>query len=150
MRLKKLMIMCLLLLTAGLSTAQPEAAARLDAVGVEGTTWSAALVRVVLASRSGTLMSDIDLEAERTRVYALGSFAAVSVNLDSRAGGNTLVVTVRENPRIDSITFEGVSAVAEDQLRQIVESENILSPGRVLNTTRAQEEIGRAACRGRG
>src|SRR5690625_81498 len=141
MRLKKLMIMCLLLLTAGLSTAQPEAAARLDAVVVEGTTTFADIVRVVLASRSGTLMSDIDLEAERNRVYALGSFAAVSVNLDSRAGANTLVVTVRENPRIDSITFEGVSAVAEDQLRQIVESENILSPGRVLNTTRAQEGI---------
>lgn len=141
MRLKKLFIAILLLLPAGLTAAQPAADARLSGVVVEGTTTFADIVRVVLASRAGTPVADVDLEAERNRVYALGSFAAVSVNLDTRAGATELVVSVRENPQIDSVTFEGVTAVPAGQLAQIVETENILSPGRVLNTTRAQEGV---------
>ncbi len=142
MRLNKLFIAILLLLPLGVVAAQPADDARLGSVVVEGTSTFADIVRVVLSSRSGTAVSEIDLEAERNRVYALGSFAAVSLNLETRAGEPTLVVTVRENPRIDSITFEGVTAVAPAQLGQVVETENILSPGRVLNTTRAQEGVG--------
>lgn len=141
MRLKQLIIALLLILPVSLAAAQAPEGARLASVTVEGTTTFADIVRVVLASRTGTPVAEIDLEAERNRVYALGSFAAVSVNLETRAGQTSLAVTVRENPRIDSITFEGVSAVPEPQLAAIVEQENILSAGRVLNTTRAQEGV---------
>ena len=141
MRLNKLILALLIIMSSGLGSAQVNADARLDSVVVEGTTTFADIVRVVLASRAGTRVGDIDLEAERNRVYALGSFAAVSINLESRSGGPVLAVTVRENPQIDRITFEGVEAVQEEQLRAIVEQENILSSGRVLNTTRAHEGI---------
>lgn len=141
MRFKQLIIALLLILPISLAAAQTTDGARLASVTVEGTTTFADIVRVVLASRTGTPVEQIDLEAERNRVYALGSFAAVSVNLETRGGQTNLVVTVRENPRIDSITFEGVSAVPAAQLAAIVEQENILSAGRVLNTTRAQEGV---------
>ncbi len=141
MRLKKLILALVLLMSFGLGSAQVDADARLDSVVVEGTTTFADIVRVVLASRAGTRVGDIDLEAERNRVYALGSFAAVSINLESRAGRPVLAVTVRENPQIDRITFEGVTVVQPEQLRATVEQENILSAGRVLNTTRAHEGI---------
>ncbi len=142
MRLKKLLFVLLLVMPLGLGSAQVAPDAQLSQVVVEGTTTFADIVRVVLASRSGTVVSDIDLEAERNRVYALGSFSAVSINLETRSGQPVMVVTVRENPRIDSLAFEGVSALPVEQLTQIVEAENILSTGRVLNTTRAQEGIG--------
>src|SRR5699024_4916594 len=105
------------------------------------TTTFADIVRVVLTSRAGTAVEDVDLEAERNRVYALGSFASVSLSFDQHGTDTDLVVSVKENPRISEITFEGVTALAPDRLRQIVENENILAPGRVLNTTRAQEAI---------
>lgn len=141
MRLKKLITVLLLLLPLTVSQAQVDPEARLDSVVVEGTTTFADIVRVVLASRSGTLVGEIDLEAERNRVYALGSFAAVSINLETRAGSPVLVVTVRENPQIDRITFEGLTVMPAEQLAEIVEQENILASGRVLNTTRAHEGI---------
>ena len=141
MQPKKLLTLILVLLTLGLASAQGAADVRLGQVVVEGTTTFSDIVRVVLSSRQGTPVSEIDLEAERNRVYALGSFSAVSVNLETRSSQRVLVVTVRENPVIESMQFEGVSAIPVEQLRQVVESENILSPGRVLNTTRAQEGI---------
>lgn len=141
MRRTKLLTAVLLLFLTGTILAQPAGDERLSSVVVNGTTTFSDIVRVVLTSRAGTPVADVDLEAERNRVYALGSFASVSLSLERRAGQTDLVVTVKENPRIGRLAFEGVAALAPDRLRQIVETENILAPGRVLNTTRAQEAI---------
>ncbi|HLR46048.1 MAG TPA: hypothetical protein VK092_02745, partial [Deinococcales bacterium] len=82
MRFPKLLSAVLLVLMTGFVSAQPAEGARLSSVVVEGTTTFADIVRVVLTSRAGTAVEDVDLEAERNRVYALGSFASVSLSFD--------------------------------------------------------------------
>ncbi len=141
MLLKRLVVVFLFVVPFGLTVAQPASESRVSTVVVEGTTGFADIVRVVLNARAGTPVADIDLEAERNRVYALGSFASVSVNLQTRGGQPMLVVTVQENPLISDLRFEGVTIVDPELLAGVVEAENILSPGRVLNTARAQEGI---------
>lgn len=141
MRPTKLLTAVLLVFMTAFAAAQPADDARLSSVVVNGTTTFSDIVRVVLTSRAGTKVADVDLEAERNRVYALGSFASVSLSLEKRGADTDLVVTVRENPRIREVTFDGVAALSPERLRQIVETENILAPGRVLNTTRAQEAV---------
>jgi outer membrane protein insertion porin family len=115
----------------------------LQQVRIEGTSSvsNTNIVSVVLSSRAGTRVASIDLEAERNRVYAVGSFSEVSVSLEQAAGGPVLVVRVKENPRIESLRFEGVTALNEAQLRADVERINVLAPGFVLNTMRATEAI---------
>jgi outer membrane protein insertion porin family len=110
-------------------------------VRVEGTTAYADIVRVVLDTRVGTRVDRIDLEAERNRVYALGTFSRVSVSLEDARGGTVLLVTVEENPLIREVAFEGVTALNPAALRQQLEREHLLSAGRVYNTTRAEEAL---------
>src|SRR5690554_6999886 len=107
MLLKRLVVVFLFVVPFGLTVAQPASESRVSTVVVEGTTGFADIVRVVLNARAGTPVADIDLEAERNRVYALGSFASVSVNLQTRGGQPVLVVTVQENPLISDLRFEG-------------------------------------------
>lgn len=132
----------LLVLLSSWAAAQPGAAGEVLAeVQVTGTTVYEDIVRVVLASRPGTRIDRIDLEAERNRVYSLGSFSEVSVSLEERAAGQVLLVRVEENPLIGELLFEDVSAVPVDQLRQALEREHLITRGRVYNTTRAEEAL---------
>lgn len=136
--LRSLLILPLLLLAASALAAQQ---ATLQEVRVEGSTTYADIVRVWLAARPGTPVDEVDLEAERNRVYALGTFSEVSVAIEERVAGLTLVVRVRENPMVAGVTFAGVETLDTARLRELLEREHLLSPGRVLNTTRAEDAI---------
>ncbi len=96
------------------------------------------LVRVNLTSRNGTPVNRVDLEAERNRVLAMGTFAEVSLNLEDRGSGPILIVRVQENPRIAEITIEG-SSFPEDRLLEILDERNLLRAGAIFNSLRAQE-----------
>jgi outer membrane protein insertion porin family len=111
-------------------------------VRVEGTSAYADIIRVVLASRAGIPVSRIDLEAERNRVYSLGTFSQVSVSLEEGGAGPVLLVRVEENPLIGEVAFEGASAVPASLLRQVLEREHLVAAGNVYNTTRAEEALG--------
>jgi outer membrane protein insertion porin family len=124
------------------AAAQPATGSTLQEVRIEGTTALRDVVRVVLSARQGSSIAGIDLEAERNRVYALGSFSEVSVSIEDAAEGPVMVVRVRENPPIESLRFRGVESLIPDRLRDFVERVNILSPGNVLNTSRARDAIG--------
>ena len=54
------------------------------------------LIRVNLVARPGTIAERIDLEAERNRLLAMGTFAEVSLGLEDRGRGAILVVRVRD------------------------------------------------------
>ncbi|MEX2541946.1 MAG: POTRA domain-containing protein [Trueperaceae bacterium] len=110
-------------------------------VRVEGTTAYADIVRVVLGARAGTAVGRIDLEAERNRVYALGTFSAVSVSVVDGSAGPVLLVRVEENPLIGEVAFDGATVVSADTLRQALEQQHLLAVGRVYNTTRAEEAL---------
>lgn len=131
-------VVLLLLLTVFPAFAQ-QVQGRLAEVRVEGTTNYADIVRTLITSRPGTAVESIDLEAERNRVYSLGTFESVTVQLQPSNAGPVLLVRVRENPRIGAIEFEGVETLAPAALTEALRATNLLEPGRVLNTARAEE-----------
>src|SRR5690554_6309764 len=125
----RVLVVLLLLSTFFLASAQ-QVEGRLAEVRVEGTTNYADIVRTLIISRPGTAVDTIDLEAERNRVYSLGTFETVTVEFETTAAGPVLVVRVRENPRIGEIEFEGVNVIPEATLVDALRSTNLLEPGR--------------------
>jgi outer membrane protein insertion porin family len=110
-------------------------------VRVDGTTAYADIVRTVVAARRGSPAERVDLEAERNRVYALGTFAEVAVALEDRGAGPVLVVRVRENPEVAAVEVVGGTLLDGEQLRDAIVAEHLLDPGRILNVLRADEAI---------
>lgn len=99
------------------------------------------LIRVSLSARAGTPVSQIDLEAERNRVLTLGAFAEVSLNIEDRGNGPILFVRVEENPPIGEVVIEGARPGYAEAVGEIL-SQNLIEPGVIYNTFRAQEGIG--------
>ena len=119
--------------------AQVDLSGQLTDVRVAGTQTYGDIIRTIITSRPGTVLEAIDLEAERNRIYALGTFETVSVDLEVTAVRRTLVITVKENPRIAEVEFFGNNAVPEAYLLDIVAATNLLESGRVYNMSRADE-----------
>lgn len=117
----------------------PELQGPLVEVRVEGSDTYDDIVRTLLTVRAGTPAETIDLEAERNRVYGLGTFASVSVSLLDTAAGPVLRVRVEENPRIGEIVFDGVESLDVGPLRTTLARQHLLEEGRVFNTNRADE-----------
>src|SRR5690606_24891428 len=130
---------CLALVAPLPALAQVAPSGRIVEVRVEGTTTYADIVRTIITTRVGTDAAGVDLEAERNRVYSLGTFESVSVEIEQGGGGPALVVRVVENPRVGEVEFEGVVSLSQDALRDLLSSTHLLGPGRVYNTIRASE-----------
>ncbi len=118
---------------------QPVLQGRLADVRVEGTTNYADIVKTIITARKGTPVASIDLEAERNRVYGLGTFQEVSVSLQSSPAGPVLVIKVKENPLIGAIVFQGNDSVDAASLTSALKDTNLVEKGRVYNTSRAQD-----------
>jgi outer membrane protein insertion porin family len=118
---------------------QPAPQGRLADVRVEGTTNYADIVKTIITARKGTPVDSIDLEAERNRVYSLGTFQEVSVSIQSSPGGPVLLIKVKENPLIGAIDFQGNSSVGTAALTDALKSNNLVETGRVYNTSRAEQ-----------
>lgn len=134
-----LVVLLSLLATLGLAQTPPTVQGRLAAVRVEGTTTYADIVRTIITARTNTPVESIDLEAERNRVYSLGTFEAVTVSLEPGGTGPVLVIRVKENPLIGDIEFDGDEAVPASTLSDALKAKNLLEPGRVYNTSRADD-----------
>jgi len=128
-----------LLLLPVSALAQVAPSGRIVEVRVEGTRTYADIVRTIITTRVGVEAAAVDLEAERNRVYSLGTFESVSVEIEQGGAGPVLVVRVVENPRIGEVEFEGVVSLSQDGLREVLSSAHLLAPGRVYNTIRASE-----------
>jgi len=153
--------LCLGLLLAGAAGAQPAsppstqvqsaqaqfpADAELAEIRFEGVSDDTirSLVRVQLVSRPGVPVSEIDLAAERNRVYNLGSFSQVSLSIEDRPVGPVLFVRVRENPPIREVALRGVTqldAAQRRQVREFLAQENLVQVGQTYNSTRAEEAV---------
>jgi outer membrane protein insertion porin family len=127
--------------TAFAQEALPTAQGPLLEVRVEGTTTFADIVRTIVAARAGTQAERVDLEAERNRVYALGTFEEVSVTLEDRGAGPVLIVRVRENPPVAAVEVVGSTLLEGEALRDAIVDEHLLDPGRTLNALRAERAI---------
>ena len=121
------------------SAAVPDLRGPITEVRVEGTDTYADIVRTLISARVGTPAERIDLEAERNRVYGLGTFASASVSLLDEEAGPVLRVRVEEHPPIGEIAFDGVRSVEASRLRQLLAREHLLESGRVYNAGRADE-----------
>lgn len=124
---------------AGARAQAPEVRGPLVEVRVEGTDDYADIVRTLISAREGTPAERIDLEAERNRVFGLGTFATVSVDLLDEDAGPVLRIRVEENPEIGEVAFQGVSSVGADRLRGVLAREHLLEAGRIYNVGRADE-----------
>ena len=117
----------------------PELRGGVVEVRVEGTDTYADIVRTLVSARPGTPAERIDLEAERNRVYGLGTFASVTVSLLDEEAGPVLLVRVEENREIGEVEFVGVASLSSGVLRELLAREHLLAPGRVFNSGRADE-----------
>ncbi len=137
-------MLVLLLWLFGVAFAQvapPTAQGPLLEIRVEGTTTFVDIVRTIVAARAGTQAERVDLEAERNRVYALGTFEEVSVTLEDRGAGPVLIIRVRENPPVAAVEVFGTTLLEGPQLRDAIVAEHLLDPGRTLNALRAGRAI---------
>ncbi|MAZ53949.1 MAG: hypothetical protein CMO31_08075 [Trueperaceae bacterium] len=110
-------------------------------VVVEGTDNYTDLIKVVISARPGTPVERIQLEAERNRIYSLGTFEEVSVSLQDRGAGPVLMIVVRENPKIFEVSFDGVKVLEARSLKDYISRQNLVEAGGVYNTIRAEEAI---------
>lgn len=134
-------LLAALLVGAALAQA-PAIRGPLREVRIEGATANEDLIRTLLVSRPGTPAERVDLEAERNLVYSLGYYAEVSVNLEDRGSGPILVVRVKENPKIDSLEFDGVTLTDPANFVRLLAQQHLLEPGRILNTVEAEKSVG--------
>lgn len=120
----------------------PELRGELAEVRVQGTEAYADIVRTLITARAGTPVERIDLEAERNRVYSLGTFERVTLSLLDEPSGPVLLIEVEENPPIGEIVFDGVESVDAARLRNALRREHLLQQGRVYNSIRGDDAIG--------
>lgn len=105
-------------------------------VGADSTVEPLILIR--LNARKGTRLSKINLDEERNNILDLGKFARVSVTIEERGSGPTLFIAVRQNPAISQVNILD-NAFPEESVLQLLEQQNLLTPGAIYDTRRAQE-----------
>lgn len=88
-------------------------------------------------SRRGDPIDPAAIDKEVRKIWDLGYFSDVSVNVESRPDGHYLVYTVQEKPRIESIVIEGASEISEDNIKEAMGSRS----GAVLNDKVLAEDI---------
>lgn len=95
----------------------------------------------VVLMRINTRKGDaIDMEAidrEVNRIWDLGYFSDVSVNVEPRQDGLFLVYTVKEKPRIESVVVEGAKDVSTDDILAAMSTK----AGSVLNEKLLAEDL---------
>jgi len=92
-------------------------------------------VRSYLLLQEGELFDKRRIDQSLKSLYATGLFADVLI----RQEGNTLVVSVVENPIINRIAFEGAERIEEADLRK----EIVLRPRVVFTRTKVQADVKR-------
>lgn len=75
------------------------------------------------------------IDAALKRIYAAELFADATIKVDE----GKLTITVRENPVINRIVFEGAKRVKEDKLREEVR----LAPRQIYTRTKVRADVGR-------
>lgn len=105
-------------------------------VGADSTVEPLILIR--LNARKGTRLSEINLDEERNNILDLGKFLQVSLTIEDRGSGPILLVAVRQNPAISEVVILD-DAFPQESVLQLLEQQNLLTPGAIYDTRRAQE-----------
>ena len=119
-----------------LAVVGPAAAAVASSVLVKGNQRiEAETIKTYVTIKPGKSYGAADVDASIKALFDTGLFADVSIV----QRGPSLVVTVVENPVVNSVTFEGNKKVKSDILQQIVSAK----PRGVLTDARLQSDIDR-------
>ena len=95
------------------------------------------VVLMRLTIRKGDAPDAMIIDQDVKRVWELGYFSDVQVNVEHRADGAYLVYTVAEKPRVESIVIEGNSELDEDDITGAMSTK----AGSVLNESLLAEDI---------
>ncbi|MBB3949837.1 outer membrane protein insertion porin family [Aureimonas jatrophae] len=90
-------------------------------------------VRNLTQIRTGQNITDADVDAAVTRLFATGLFSDVRAN----QSGGTLVVNVDENQIVSDVVFQGNSRIKNEQLQSIVQT----SSRQPYNASTAQADV---------
>lgn len=120
----------------------PNLSGVLSEVRVEGTDvqGNENLIKTAIRSRPGTPVSQISLESERNLILTLGLFSEVTVRLEEQPRGPVLVVEVRENPQVASVTIEGSTLDSEEGWLEFLDQIPV-SAEATYNAIRAEEAV---------
>ena len=134
-----LLLLLLVPASATAQTTQTQSGETLSEVRIEGVSdLNANLIRVTLSARAGTLVSQLDLDSERDRILASGTFSEANLSIEDRGNGPILFVRVVENPSIGEVVIEG-SSFPSEAILPILDQRNTVTPGATYNTLRAEE-----------
>jgi outer membrane protein insertion porin family len=119
-----------------LLSADSAAAAVASSISVVGNQRiEAETIRTYITIKPGKSYGPADVDASIKVLYNTGLFSDVAIN----QRGSTLVVTVAENPVVNSVTFEGNKKIKENILSQIID----LKARGVLTDARLQSDVDR-------
>lgn len=118
-----------------LASSQAEAAVASSVVVRGNTRVEAATIRNYVTIKPGKSYSAADIDASVKALYDTGLFADVTI----RQAGGALVVTVVENPVVNSVIFKGNKKIKNEVLVQIVETK----PRGVFTDAKLQSDVQR-------
>lgn len=95
------------------------------------------VVLMRLSTRRGDTLDAAAVDQDVKRVWDLGYFSDVNVNVEQRADGMYLVYTVAEKPRVESVVVEGNKELDEDDIIGAMSTKS----GSVLNESLLAEDI---------
>lgn len=94
-------------------------------------------IRFHISIHEGDPFSVYAVREDLKKIYGLGYFEDVSVDLEEFEGGFKVIFHVVEKPSISNLTFSGNNKITEDEFRNNIP----LSPGAILNRSLVQEAI---------
>lgn len=119
--MRKLMIMVMIMITAGISSAEDR---NITSVNVAGNTHIATeYILNVVDTKPGTVMSRDVILTDIESIYNQGYFSFVDADFADEGGGVSVTFTVQENPVITGITFTGNTIFTTEQLMHEVFSQ---------------------------
>ncbi|MEM7248820.1 MAG: outer membrane protein assembly factor BamA [Acidobacteriota bacterium] len=137
-RLTALVALTLALLIPSAALAQE----RIEAFQVQGNEFISDEAFLALTDLEiGDVFEEEALQAEFWKVWETGLFEDLRIEAaEGPRGGQVVIFTVREKPRIDSVRYDKVKAFGEDRLQEILREENSLI---TVNSTLDEEKVGK-------
>jgi len=120
--------------TASLSFSQTEAAKRVMLVRVKNNkTISSAVILSKVKTKTGTLFSQDVLNDDLRRLYALGFFTDISIDVSDYEDGLAVTFIVEEKPVIEKIEIQGNDSLKDVYIKREMKSKEgeMFDPGRL-------------------
>jgi outer membrane protein insertion porin family len=100
-------------------------------------------ILTIINSKRGDKISNAVVRQDMTTLFQLGYFSDLRFFKSVTPKGVTLVIQVAEKPAITSITFEGMSEVKEDDVKEKIETKNyaIVNEEKLTSDLKAIEKV---------